>query len=162
MSSGKRFVGYARGGVAPHAAAIRALLEAHEGKQVVVTVARFVKRRSVRQNRFYFGFVLKPIWEALRDLGNDYTPEEAHLILKGTVGGLKKPVFDRDGEVIDWVVTSSTKLTTMEWEEWMERIRAWAMLHLGLKIPYPNEMSDEEIFTANDNFDEWEDEAMLA
>jgi hypothetical protein len=142
VSSGKRFVGYARGGVAPHAAAIRALLETLEGKQVVVTVDLFRKKRSDRQNRYYFGVVVADIREAMQELGNTVSPDDVHYFLKSEVAGMKSPIYDLNGEVVGWRVDTSTKLTTQEFENYMEQCRAWAAEHLNIIIDLPNEGYD--------------------
>ena len=109
----------------------------HEGHKVTLTVAKQVKRRSGNQNSFYHGVVLPLIVGLFREYGDNICPEEVHRYLKGTIGGYKKPITTPDGEVI-WHVDTSTKLTTAEWEVWMDLIRAWAAAR-GVQVPYPNE-----------------------
>jgi len=117
-------------------------LTQHEQSMITITVAKQVKRRSGNQNAFYYGVVLPLITALFREYGDNICPEEVHRYLKGTIGGYKKPITTPDGEVI-WHVDTSTKLTTAEWEVWMDLIRAWAAAR-GVQVPYPNELTIEE------------------
>jgi hypothetical protein len=113
-------------------------LKQHEGQRVTVEVKKQVKRRSGNQNAFYYGVVLPRIVALFREYGDGICLEEVHRFLKGTVGGYKRPITTPYGETI-WHVDTSTKLTTAEWENWMDLIRAWAAAR-GVQIPFPNEI----------------------
>jgi len=84
------------------------------------------KKRSNKENRYYWGIVIKMI--------SDYTgfsEDEAHdsmrmLFLK-----------DRSGKVE--TIKSSKDLSTVEFEEYLSKIRMFASKELSLYIPDPNQ-----------------------
>lgn len=87
-------------------------------------------RRSIMQNRYYFGVV---IGEILRDIDDSYSQEQIHEMLKGVYFG-HKPVGN------SWVIGGDTKsLNTTEMEHYLVACREWASVNLGLFIPLPNE-----------------------
>ena len=142
MADGARFVGRVIAGTFPHLSLVRDALAKLEGKQAIVTVAPFRKKRSNRQNRYYFGVIVKSIRQAMLELGNTMSPDDVHLFLKGEVAGMKEPIYDLNGEVVGWRVDSSTKLSTVEFEVYAEQCRAWAAEHLNIEIDLPNEHWD--------------------
>lgn len=119
--------------------AVRDALRRMNGKRIVISVRKHVKRRSLSQNRAYWKIVIPRVLEMFLDAGNDTTPEEIHEYLKEHVGGgmFARVLIDPDGRRRP-VVRSSTTLTTQEWEDFMCRIRAWAA-ERGVDIPEPNE-----------------------
>jgi hypothetical protein len=60
-----------------------------------------------------------------------------HEFLKLRVGKLAQNVVDPNGEVHK-TLGSTTKLSTMEFEAYMTKIKAWAA-EFGLQIPEPGE-----------------------
>jgi len=101
-----------------------------EGKPVEVTVKTQTKKRSSSQNRYYWGVVIPLISES-----TGYTLDEAHEAIK-----LK---FLRiHGDKLD-SVGSTKKLSTKEFEDTMEEIRAFAINELSVYIPEPNEVDYE-------------------
>lgn len=124
--------------------AILNLLKDYGGKRVKISVALVRRKRSDPQNRFYWGVVVPLVLQMFLDYGNEVDGDDVHRFLKGKVGGMKKPIFDRNGEILSWSVDTSTKLSTYEWEVWMEKIRAWAA-PIDLFIPMPNEEYQLEI-----------------
>lgn len=93
-------------------------------KIVYITVKKKkAKPRSLSQNRYYFGGVLEMISEA-----TGYEKEEVHEIMK--VMFIKRNIrFGLE------VPCSTTDLTTIEFNEYIEKIRAWASRTLSLDIP---------------------------
>jgi hypothetical protein len=90
-------------------AAVNYAIEQHEGKQVDITIELHRDRRSDRQNRFYWGVIIK----ALSD-STGYRPEELHMALKIR---LLSRVDHRGLEI----VKSTSRLTTDEAAEYIER-----------------------------------------
>jgi hypothetical protein len=119
--------------------AVAAALRRMDGKRVIISLRKHVNRRSDRQNRAYWGIIVPRVLEMFTDAGNDTTKEEIHEYLKEHVGGpmFARVLIDPDGERRP-VVRSSTTLTTVEWEDFMEKIRAWAA-ERGLILPMPKE-----------------------
>ena len=121
----------------PARKAIKQVLRNFEGKTVRIEISQNRKKRSCKQNAFYFGVVLPIVSRMFNESGNDANQETIHTFLKGNIGGMKKAIVSPDGEVL-WQVESSVKMSTADFEEWLEKIRAWAA-PFGVEIPFPNE-----------------------
>lgn len=107
-----------------------------------VSISRKGKKRSLPQNSYYWGVVIKILgWE----LG--YFEGEIHESLKQMFG--PKETFHNVLTDKGYVQPKSTsKYTTIEFENYLEAIRTWAITDLNIYIPEPNEGITEEIFTA--------------
>lgn len=94
---------------------------------VELIIRKPVKKRSLNENRYYHGVIVKMI--------SDHTgssPEDVHQFLKRK--------FLPDGGVIIPRTRSTTELTTVEAEKYYEEIRRWAAMELSLFVPQPNEI----------------------
>lgn len=120
---------------------LRGAVAKAEGKKVTITVKPYRKSRSNPQNAFYWGVVVPLIRRMFEDAGNTMNDEDVHCFLRAHVGGLTNIVHTPDGLARN-VLKSSTALTTIEWEMWMEKIRAWAA-PFDVVIPLPNEAGYE-------------------
>lgn len=97
--------------------------------QIMIKVDR--DSRSAKQNKYYWGVVVKLI--------SDYTgfeTDEVREFLKCKFLKYEKAL--PSGEVAE-LIASTTKLDTKEFEEFMEKVRAFAAQELDLIIPLPNE-----------------------
>jgi hypothetical protein len=97
------------------------------------------KNRTNPQNRYYWGCCLTLVKEGLQDIGyrEVRTNEDAHEVLKYLF--LKKLIPNEEtGEVIE-ILGTTTKLSTTEFNEYIERIIQWASEYLNIQIPLPNE-----------------------
>lgn len=90
------------------------------------------KDRSNPQNRYYFGVVLKMISEE-----TGYTPEESHEAMKFLY--LRKQYDLASGKKL-YTSASTSKLSTVQMEEYLENIRRFAATELSINIPLPNEV----------------------
>lgn len=107
-----------------------------EGKKFELELREMKSKRSDRQNRYYFG-VLLPIF-------GDYfgmDKEETHEALK--FEHLRHVINDKNGNP-HVTVKSTTKLSTNEFEDYMEKLRRWGAQEFGLNCPSPNEPIDRE------------------
>jgi hypothetical protein len=116
---------------------IRDLIAKMEGKNLVITIKEQGKRRSDKQNAYYWGVVIPAIKDLFEAVGTSLTPEDVHCFLKEHVAGMMKVILLPDGGRRA-IVESSTKLTTVEWESYMDKVRAWAA-QWGVVIPLPME-----------------------
>jgi len=98
-----------------------------EGKEVDVIVKKHRKIRSNNQNAFYWGVCIKILSEEL-----GYTEDEMHNALK--------MLFLQDNLRKIPTLRSTTTLSTVEFEEYIEKIRQWAAQELSCIIPLPNEV----------------------
>lgn len=94
--------------------------------RVELTVKKFRKKRSDPQNRYYWGVVIKILGEHF-----GYESEEMHEALKWQFLRKKGPVP---------TVISTTKLNTMEFMEYLDRIMRWASIEHKIYIPSPDEV----------------------
>jgi hypothetical protein len=117
--------------------AINLALTAFNDKWVSITIKELKRGRSLSQNNFYFGCVVPVIVELLREYGNDADCDIAHEFLKSSFlppAGRKRV---KVGKVIVESL-STTWLSTIDFEEYLERIRVFAAEH-NYQICYPNE-----------------------
>jgi hypothetical protein len=75
--------------------------------------------------------------QMFRDAGNYVDAEDVHGFLKEHVGKLSRVIVTPDREVVK-APGSTTKLSTQEFEVYLEKIRAWAAGY-GCVIALPNE-----------------------
>lgn len=107
------------------------------GGYAKITIERRKKTRSLSQNAYYWSVVVPLIHEMFTDAGNSVDEEEVHNFLKDEIGKLTKYVKLPNGE-FKQVSGSTAKMGTVEFEEYLEKVRAWAA-EFNLLIPLPNE-----------------------
>lgn len=86
------------------------------------------KNRSINQNSYYWGVVIPLLSEYF-----GYESEEMHEALKYQ--------FLRKGNVQLPTVRSTADMTTIEFEDYMARVRRWASIEYSINIPEPNEIN---------------------
>lgn len=116
---------------------ITTLLRRMEGKRVVVEIKPYRKRRSLPQNNYYKGVVVPMFRDFLNSYGNNVSNEFADRMLKLGVD-FTREVKMPDGE-IEIEPRSTTELSTTEFNEFVEKVIAWAALEWNFEIPLPNE-----------------------
>ena len=108
-----------------------------EGYDICITIEKVRRKRSLRENNYYWGVVVFLITKTISDLGNLWTAEDTHFYLRNKFLLESMPVND-SGEFIDRA-KSTTELATFEMEAYLEQVMAWAAQTLGVVIPLPNE-----------------------
>lgn len=107
-------------------------------EQVVqVTIEKAKKIRSNNQNNFYHGFVLPCVVQVLESYGNDSDEDVAHDVCKELFlpsEGIRKV----KGKKRTFTARSTRRLSTVGWEDYITRIRAWCATE-GVIVPLPNE-----------------------
>ena len=103
-----------------------------EGREFELTLRARPKKRSLNQNAYYHGVVVDMI---AREAG--YSSEEAHEALKA------KFLRIHDDSALP-TVRSTTSLTTLEFENYLDQCRQLAAEMFGLYVPLPNEVMIEE------------------
>lgn len=94
---------------------------------VVLTIRPKRDSRTIPQNSYYWAAVVGPLAD---HLGEDI--DSMHIILKQNF----LPTIRRDGLEI---TLSTTELSTTEFSEYVERIRAWAWSFLEFRIETPED-----------------------
>lgn len=125
---------------------------AHNNKRITITVKRFHRPRSNQQNKYYWGVVLEIISEY-----TGYSPEEVHEMMRAKfLSHVLKMKIKRRAKAAKelhakrknkkpipkaiWirVSKSTTDLTTVQFEKYLEKIKRFAATKLdGLYIPDP-------------------------
>jgi hypothetical protein len=93
------------------------------------------RQRSLEQNAYYWGVVVKMISDH-----TGYNKDEVHLKLCFLFNAEMievKGEYHRQGR-------STTKINTKEFGEFLEQIRIWASTELGIDLPEPGEFSEEQ------------------
>ena len=124
-------------------AALSRALADFEGKEVSITIQRKKKTRSTQQNRYYWGCLLGAVQACFRDAGHVLTQEDTHMMLRAKFLTKALPIGE-DGEYIEQV-RSTTDLSTMEFNEYIDNIRYWCQENLNAYIPEPNEQAELEL-----------------
>lgn len=101
-------------------------MAAFNGKHVVVYIGKPTKDRTLPQNSYLWGVPYKIIAE---ETGSDV--DSVHYEMVG--------MFLRESGGTIPRIKSTTKLSTIEFNEYVDRIIRWAAEFLGLYIPLPNE-----------------------
>lgn len=111
------------------------------GLEVMVTVEKKKKKRSNPQNRYYHGCVIPSIKHAMEAKGFFVQSSEiVHELMK--VKFLKGEIINvATGEIIE-TIGSTTKLNTLDFENYLEQVRAWAASYLDCIVPLPNESAE--------------------
>ena len=85
------------------------------------------RQRSTQQNRYYHGVIVPVYKKVFIGLGHTVSNKEVHSWIKQR-----------------FQIESTTKLTTIEWEEFIIKLQAYASNILGVQIPDPNEIILEQ------------------
>lgn len=118
--------------------AIVRVLKSLEGKIAKITIEEKKKVRSLSQNAYYWGCIIPPIVTMFREYGNNVDAEQIHEFLKDEVGKLSQMITLPDGD-IKKISGSSALLKTMEFEDYLTKVRIWAAVW-DIFIPLPNEI----------------------
>jgi hypothetical protein len=105
------------------------ILKSYEAKKVKITYDS-PKARSIEQNSYYWGVVLKMLSEHIH-----YSVDEVHEICKYKFLGYD--LKELDGENIP-IMKTTRGLSTVDFMGYLEEIKQWAA-GLGLVIPDPNQ-----------------------
>ena len=117
--------------------AFRADLSTFDGLEVIVTIEKKTKKRTVSQNS-YLHVLLRLFADELNKLGNDFTMLQVKDMMKFKF--LTVEVFDKEtGEVIGQRVRDTSELTTTELTWFIERVVQYAADMFHFNLPMPNE-----------------------
>lgn len=103
--------------------------------EVEVVLRKESKLRSLRQNRYYWAVVIS---ELSAELG--HSEDEMHEIFKTMFLTNEVDLVTKSGNKHFNITKSTTELTTAKMEVYLEKIRQFADLELGIYLPLPNEV----------------------
>ncbi|HAH22542.1 MAG TPA: hypothetical protein DCL77_02040 [Prolixibacteraceae bacterium] len=125
-------------------------IQRYENKPIDLHVGSLSKR-SGDQNRYYFGVIVRMVYDRLIDLGyqtcdlvqrqdefsQNLTLEDVHEFLKQQFN--RSTLFsEATGEILGSVGASTKTLATVDFIAYTERIKQWAAEHLDIDIPEPD------------------------
>ncbi len=106
-----------------------------DGKEVRIRAEEAEDERSLRQNRFMWGVVLKEISEQARINGQGWTAEAWHLYCKREYLGyafVRETVAGRKRKVVRKELRSTTRLSVRRMSEYLDKVMAFAVTDLGV------------------------------
>jgi len=108
------------------------------GKEITISIERKKKKRSEQQNKYYWGVIIKLIQNAIKEQwGEIHEAQEVHELLK--INLFYSEIYNNEtGEVLK-IGKSTAQATTIEFEEYQEDCRKWALEWFGINIPLPND-----------------------
>lgn len=106
----------------------------------VVEIQKAKQVRSLKQNKYYWGVLVKIIAQH-----TGYTSDETHQELARMFLSYKN-----NGKTF---VKSTTKLNTGEFETYAEQCRTWAQSEMDCYVPLPNEITEEIYMMLNNIFE---------
>jgi len=117
---------------------IKNAIATFEGKQVVIKIEKFKKKRSTQQNRFYYGIILPIVQNCLKEAGHIITNDSTHDLIK--LKFLKETLFvnEETGEVIERI-KSTTELSTSQFMDLLAEINNFTFEYFGVSLPSPND-----------------------
>jgi hypothetical protein len=117
---------------------IKDAIATFEGKQVVIKIEKFKKKRSTQQNRFYYGVIIPIVQNCLKEAGHIMTNESTHDLIK--LKFLKETLFvnETTGEVIERI-KSTTELSTSQFMDLLAEINNFTFEYFGVILPSPND-----------------------
>jgi len=101
--------------------------------------AKEAKIRSTEENNYYWGVVIEILSSEI-----GYPKDEMHEILKALFLQETKYLKTHDGVVEAKISKSTSELTIAEFEDYLTKIREWAIMEFGILIPLPNEKDNDE------------------
>jgi hypothetical protein len=118
-------------------------IQVFAGKEVEIKISKRQIKRSQQQNRYYWGAVVPIVTTGLIDAGYRVNQEDAHIYMKSRFL-IETIVSDKTGEILP-TVGSTTKLTTVQFMEYIAEVQQWAAEFLNVVIPDPNEQVELEL-----------------
>lgn len=117
---------------------IKDAIATFEGKQVVIKIEKFKKKRSTQQNRFYYGVIIPIVQNCLKEAGHVMTNESTHDLIK--LKFLKETLFvnETTGEIIERI-KSTTELSTSQFMDLLAEINNFTFEYFGVSLPSPND-----------------------
>lgn len=110
------------------------------------------KKRTIPQNKFYWGLVVPMVRKGLNDLGTEVSMEETHDFLKARFN-YQEIVNTTTGEIIS-IPKSTASLHTIEFMEFIAMVQQFAAEWLNVIIPDPGEQMQMDYDVVQAQWDE--------
>jgi len=123
------------------------LIKALEGQSIKLVLGKRPKIRTSKQNRYYFGVVVKMICDEVGEYGKEGT-DRMHAHLKSMFAPREEHKYiGIDGkEVVKMEpIHTADLLTTQFSNDYVEKVKIWAATYLNIYIPDPNECEQDRV-----------------
>lgn len=111
-----------------------------ENMECIISVEQRKRTRSNNQNAYLWSVVYPCVRKGLLDVGHILNLEEVHEFCKMKFNS-KELIDESTGVVLGTYVESTTKLNTLDFNNYFEAIIRWSAEYLSIQIPYPNEQT---------------------
>ena len=112
-----------------------------KGQTLIAEFRKPKKSRTLKQNGFYWQNYFASQKECFKEMwGETYSDSDLHDWNKNNI--FCKEVVDEESGEIFKMPRSSTKLSTVEWEECLEIGRTFFLNKFNWTLPYPNSQSE--------------------
>lgn len=120
-----------------------------------IEAVRYRPRRSDRQNAYYWPCFVEPWRDYLRECKGDESidSEEAHRDLCNTL--LSQEIIDRRTGEVRVIPRRSSTLSTVEFNDYLDRVAAYLLEQCGHAVPPPNVYHWRDETPAAADADEW-------
>lgn len=98
-----------------------------------IDIKKYKKRRTDRQNRYYWPCFVQPFADFLRAQGEPTSDDDAHEMLKMKFLRRSKEV---NGAIVEYTL-STTDLDTQEFNTYLDACAAWLHDYFGIQVPEP-------------------------
>lgn len=112
-------------------------LKGFEGKNVEIEIKEKKQTRSLPQNKYWFKMIEDHLTPVFREEGSNWSSWDIHQYIMHELG-YEEVIFSPSGKPFPKRKHSSD-MTTLEFEEFAERARAYVMQEFNVAIPFPNE-----------------------
>lgn len=113
----------------------------NDGKAVRITAELYEEDRTLRQNRYYWGCILKEISEQASIGGQRWSAEAWHELMRRTYLGYeieKVTIAGRRKKHVIRRLKSTTKLKVRAFAKYLDEITAFAVTDLGVRFSVDN------------------------
>ena len=113
-------------------------INSFEGKDLLITFEKLIKKRSNNQNAYYWGVLIPILQNCFREhWGEIWSKEKAHDFCKMQFNFIER-INESTGEIVR-VPKSTTENTTTAQEELHSEIRNFIFEWFDVNVPLPNE-----------------------
>lgn len=109
----------------------------NKGKKIKAVFTISLRKRTNPQNAYYWSTVIEYMTNWFRGAGYDYDKQDTHETLKAMFN-TELIVNPATGEYVK-VPKSTTRNTTVEMMEYIDKIVRWAAVFCSVVIPEPNQ-----------------------
>ncbi|NAW50390.1 hypothetical protein GNY06_02945 [Elizabethkingia argentiflava] len=115
-------------------------IDSFEGKNITITLEREKSKRSLQQNKYYWGVVIPLLKKGLLDAtGEIYNSEEIHYQLLLPKFGRSTEIVNKNTGEVTLINIGSSEMSKTEFADYINEIQRFGAEFLQIDIPSPGE-----------------------